>query len=75
MKKYKSDICKVMHQDAVADYEVGGITEEKMRYYDEKCLVEEPKPGYGKRTTSNCDITMVAERNPQVKKAVVTLLK
>jgi len=36
--KYKSDIFKVIHEDAVAMYKVGGITEESMHEYDEMCL-------------------------------------
>ena len=36
--KYKSDIFKVIHQDAVEMYKVGGITEASMREYDEMCL-------------------------------------
>jgi DNA-binding transcriptional regulator YiaG len=41
MKKYKSDIYEAIHQDALADFEVGAITEERMREYDEMCLVPE----------------------------------
>ncbi|WP_461256357.1 hypothetical protein [Treponema sp. R80B11-R83G3] len=44
--KYKSEICKVMHQDAMADFEVGAISEERMREYDKMCLVKEPKASY-----------------------------
>jgi DNA-binding transcriptional regulator YiaG len=42
--KYKSEICEAMHQDAIADFEVGAISEARMREYDEMCLVQEPKP-------------------------------
>ena len=38
--KYKSEICKVMHQDATADFEVGAISEARLREYDEMCLVQ-----------------------------------
>ncbi|MDR1256777.1 MAG: hypothetical protein LBJ86_03440 [Spirochaetaceae bacterium] len=63
-KKYKSKMLGVLHQDAIAMYEVGGITEERMREYDNACLVAEashvsrlahdvadcrPSPFYGKR--------------------------
>ena len=41
--KYRSEICEVMHQDALADFEVGAISEAKMREYDEMCLVQEPE--------------------------------
>ncbi|MCL2252761.1 MAG: hypothetical protein FWC12_12720 [Treponema sp.] len=36
--KYESDIMKAMHQEAVAMYKIGGITEERMQEYDELCL-------------------------------------
>jgi len=36
--KYKSDIFKVIHQDAVEMYKIGGITEASLREYDEMCL-------------------------------------
>jgi DNA-binding transcriptional regulator YiaG len=41
--KYKSEICEVMHQDALADFEVGAISEARMREYDEMCLVQTPQ--------------------------------
>jgi len=37
--KYKSEIFKVIHQDAVEMYKIGGITESRMRDYDKMCLV------------------------------------
>jgi DNA-binding transcriptional regulator YiaG len=40
-KKYQSELLMVCHQDAVADYEIGAITEAQMREYDEACLVPE----------------------------------
>ena len=44
--KYKSEICEVMHQDARADFEVGAISEVRMREYDEMCLVQEPETAH-----------------------------
>jgi DNA-binding transcriptional regulator YiaG len=41
--KYKSDIYEAIYQDALADFEVGAITEERMREYDEMCLAPEPQ--------------------------------
>jgi len=38
-KVYKSEIFEVMHQDAVAMYKIGGITEASMCEYDEMCLL------------------------------------
>jgi DNA-binding transcriptional regulator YiaG len=39
MNRYKSDIYEAIHQDALADFEVGTITEARMREYDEMCLL------------------------------------
>ena len=44
--KYKSEIYEVIHQDAMADFEVGAISEERMREYDKMCLVQEPESSY-----------------------------
>jgi len=44
--KYKSEIYEVIHQDAMADFEVGAISEEKMREYDKMCLVQESETSY-----------------------------
>jgi DNA-binding transcriptional regulator YiaG len=44
--KYKGEVYEVVHQDAVAMYKVGAISEERMKEYDEMCLVKEPEPAY-----------------------------
>ena len=36
--KYKSEAFAVLHENAVAMYKVGGITEASMREYDKMCL-------------------------------------
>ena len=41
--KYKSEIYEVVHQDAVASFEVGAISEARMREFDEMCLVQKPE--------------------------------
>jgi len=41
--KYKSDILEVIHENATANFEIGAISEERMREYDEMCLIEDPK--------------------------------
>jgi DNA-binding transcriptional regulator YiaG len=41
MNKYKSEIYEAIHEDAKADFEVGAITEKRMREYDEMCLAPE----------------------------------
>jgi len=39
--KYKSDIFEVIHESAVAKFEIGAIPKERMREYDEMCLADE----------------------------------
>jgi putative transcriptional regulator len=46
MKKYKSEIYEVIHQDAMADFAVGAISDARMKEYDDMCFVEEPKADY-----------------------------
>ena len=55
--KYKSEICKVMHQDAVADFEVGAISEARLREYDEMCLVREGETDHSAENSQKTDIT------------------
>lgn len=42
-RKYRSELLGVLHQDALADYQLGIISGEEMREYDKDCLVPEPK--------------------------------
>jgi len=44
--KYESDIAKVIHEDATIDFNLGFISEARMREYDEMCLVKEPETSY-----------------------------
>jgi len=39
--KYKSDILETIHENATANFEIGAISEARMREYDEMCLAEE----------------------------------
>ena len=39
--KYKSEIYEVVHHDAMADFEIGAISEARMKEFDEMCLVKE----------------------------------
>ena len=36
--KYKSDILEVIHQSAIDKFEIGAISDARMREYDEMCL-------------------------------------
>ena len=36
--RYKSEIYEVVHRDALANFEVGAITESRMREFDEMCV-------------------------------------
>jgi DNA-binding transcriptional regulator YiaG len=39
--KYESDILETIHENAIANFELGFISEAKMREYDELCLAPE----------------------------------
>jgi DNA-binding transcriptional regulator YiaG len=40
-KKFKSDMLEAIYEEAVSMFEVGAISEERMREYDRDCLVPE----------------------------------
>jgi putative transcriptional regulator len=42
--KYKSKIFKMLHEDATGLFEIGAISEERMREYDRACLVQDRQP-------------------------------
>ena len=46
-RKYKSEIYEVIHQDAMANYEIGAISKAEMKKFDKMCLVQEPEAVYG----------------------------
>jgi hypothetical protein len=41
-QRYQSELLGVLHQEALADYQLGIISEAEMKEYDEDCLVPEP---------------------------------
>ena len=49
-KKYRSDISMVVHESATDLFEIGAISEARMREFDKMCLVKEsktkPNPGF-----------------------------
>ena len=53
--KYKSEIYKAMHQDATADFEVGAISEARMREYDEMCLVQKSETTNSAKNSKKTD--------------------
>jgi len=38
--KYESDILEMIHENAIAEFQLGLITEAEMRKYDKLCLPE-----------------------------------
>jgi len=50
--KYESKILKEMHVEAMEMYKLGGITEARMREYDEMCL---KNPKTKKQISPVCD--------------------
>ena len=59
--KYKSDIFEVIHKSAIDKFEIGAISEARMREYNEMCLVE------NKDTSQNPEV----EKRPHVELAAV----
>jgi DNA-binding transcriptional regulator YiaG len=55
VSKYKSEIYEAIHQDAIADYEIGAILEAKMREYDKMCLVPETSNDNNAHETVNIE--------------------
>ena len=47
--EYKSEIYMVIHQDALANYEIGAISEAKMKEFNEMCLVQDIKTDYANK--------------------------
>ena len=43
-KKYQSELLGAIHEDAVANFEIGAITEEELQEYNAECLVYEAEP-------------------------------
>ena len=39
--RYKSEILEMIHENATANFEIGAISEARMREYDEMCFVAE----------------------------------
>jgi DNA-binding transcriptional regulator YiaG len=39
--KYESDIAEMIHENAIANFKIGILTEAQMRKYDELCLTPE----------------------------------
>ena len=52
--RYKSDILEVIHQSAIDKFEIGAISESRMKEYDEMCLVKTHEPVYA--TEQNASI-------------------
>ena len=57
MRKYKSDAYEAIHEDAMADFEVGAISKARMREYDEMCLVQEPETAYEENLSTTEHVT------------------
>ena len=39
--KYRSDILEIIHENASANFEIGAISEARMREYDKMCLTKD----------------------------------
>ncbi|MCL2066273.1 MAG: hypothetical protein FWG99_02260 [Treponema sp.] len=60
--RYQSEALQVIHEDMMGMHQLGIISDERMREFDEMCLIKEPKPVY------EADNFLIAE---QIKHATV----
>jgi DNA-binding transcriptional regulator YiaG len=40
-RKYKSELYQVIHEEALANFKVGAISEEQMHYFESRCFVQD----------------------------------
>jgi hypothetical protein len=43
-KKYKSELYQSIHEESVANFNVGAISEEQLRYFESRCFVQDELP-------------------------------
>jgi DNA-binding transcriptional regulator YiaG len=43
-KKYKSELYQAIHEESVANFKVGAISEEQLRYFESRCFVQGEVP-------------------------------
>jgi DNA-binding transcriptional regulator YiaG len=41
MRKFYSEACEVIYQDAVANFEIGAISEAELKEFEKDCFIEE----------------------------------
>jgi DNA-binding transcriptional regulator YiaG len=46
--KYKSDAYEALHEETIANFKVGAISESELREFEEICFVQENEPTYEK---------------------------
>jgi DNA-binding transcriptional regulator YiaG len=44
--KYKSDAYEALHEETVANFKVGAISEAELREFEKICFVQEGEPAY-----------------------------
>ena len=45
--KYKSDAYEALHEETIANFKVGAISETELREFEKICFVQEGEPAYG----------------------------
>ncbi|MDR3284803.1 MAG: hypothetical protein LBS97_06465 [Treponema sp.] len=61
-KRYKSEAMEALYENAVAMFDVGGISEERMRYYENACLVPEISLSQAAKNLGSASIPMKPSR-------------
>jgi len=52
MRKYRSEAYEAIHEDVMALFEIGAISEAELREFDEECFVHEPEESYAAEPSS-----------------------
>jgi putative transcriptional regulator len=61
-KKYQSEILQIVHENAVANFKVGAINEERLREYDRACLIPETSLAQAAKRSGSSAIPMKPSR-------------
>ncbi|GBU28614.1 hypothetical protein R84B8_02174 [Treponema sp. R8-4-B8] len=48
--KYKSDAYEALHEETIANFKVGAISEAELREFEKICFVQESESAYGEQS-------------------------
>ena len=62
MRKFYSEACEVIYRDAMANFEIGAISEARLKEYEEECFID--------KDNANSSASEPQEEKPLVKQHV-----